>query len=256
MTYEDPVDGDRGAPDLRFRWSAAATVGWLLVILLVTLVGVGAIAAMLTSALMVSGTQQGDFFAALVKTVEDHLAALTVAQAMIVALMVLLLTGRKGAVTQARMLALEPIGLWRLGVAVAVILGIIFLLTEVPQMVFGISDKEALRWMTRLSPVWLAFVLAVVAAPVSEELLFRGFLYGGLAQSRIGPVGAIAVTSALWALVHIQYAWPILVQIFVYGAVFGVARWRTGSLWPSLVAHALINLYAAVVAYSTFDMAA
>jgi membrane protease YdiL (CAAX protease family) len=256
MTDEDLMGSAPGAVDPRFRWSALATAGWLLVILLVTLVGVSGIALALTWFLLVSGTLQGGFFAAMVQTVEDHLAILTVAQALIMAGMVILLTRQKGGLTRARMLGLERIGLWRLGVAVVAMLGVIFLLTEVPQMILDISDKEALKWMTRLSPVWLAFVLAVVAAPVSEELLFRGFLYGGLAQSRIGPIGAIAVTSALWALVHIQYAWPILIQIFVYGAVFGVARWRTGSLWPSLVAHALINLYAAVVAYSTFDMAA
>jgi membrane protease YdiL (CAAX protease family) len=52
--------------------------------------------------------------------------------------------------------------------------------------------------------------------------------------------------------VHVQYAWPIVGQIFVYGLVLGVARWRSGSLWPPLVMHVLINLYAVIAAYYTY----
>lgn len=244
----------RGAPgDLplpTFRWSPWATVGLALVIALVTLVGVGAIALVLAWSLVASGAEQGDLMTVLLRVAEDQLAGLTVAQAVIIIAMVAVLTRRKGGLSRARMLGLERIGAWRLGRAVAAILVAIFLLTELPQLVFHVSDRDALKWMAALSPIWLAVVLAVVIAPLSEELLFRGFLFGGLAPSRLGPIGAIAVTSAIWAVIHVQYAWPIMVQIFVYGATFGVARWRTGSLWPSIVAHGLINLYAAIVAYS------
>jgi len=38
-----------------------------------------------------------------------------------------------------------------------------------------------------------------------EELFFRGFLFRGLSSSFMGPVGAVLVTSALWALIHTQY---------------------------------------------------
>jgi membrane protease YdiL (CAAX protease family) len=103
--------------------------------------------------------------------------------------------------------------------------------------------------MEMLQPVWLGFALLVVLAPLSEELLFRGFLYGGLAQSRIGPVGAILVTSGIWTVIHVQYTWLIMTQVFIYGVVFGVVRWRSGSLWPPMITHGLVNLLAGIYFY-------
>jgi membrane protease YdiL (CAAX protease family) len=243
---------DPAAPDPRFRWGPWATVGWVAVIGLVTLLAVSAVAILLAWYQMSSGAVQAGPRTALLRTVEDHLAALTAAQALIVAALVVALTRRKGALGRARMLALEPIGLRRLAVTMAAMVIALYLLTEVPQTILGISDQEALKWITKLRPVWLAAPLLVVVGPISEELLFRGFAYGGLAPSRIGPIGAILVTSTIWAVVHFQYAWPIIGQIFVYGLVLGVARWRTGSLWPPLVVHVLINLYAVIAAYHTY----
>jgi len=42
-----------------------------------------------------------------------------------------------------------------------------------------------------------------LAAPMIEEILFRGFLYRGLSESRIGVVGTIILTSVTWALMHV-----------------------------------------------------
>lgn len=234
-----------------FRWSAWATIGWLLAIILVTFVGVGMFTAAIVALEMASDPSK-KLVETLEGTVTEHLAALSAAQAIISALMVIVLTRSKGGLTQARMLGLESIGLRRLVVATFAILLAIFVLTELPQHILGISDKAALKWVGELKPLWFAVVLLVAIAPVSEELVFRGFIYGGLAPSRLGPFGAVVLTSAVWAVVHVQYAWPIMAQIFVYGVIFGVARWRTGSLWPSMAAHAIINLYAAVAAYTAF----
>src|SRR5260370_238343 len=55
-----------------------------------------------------------------------------------------------------------------------------------------------------LAALWLA---VVIAAPVSEELLFRGFLHRGWAPSWLGIAGTIILTSALWAALHQQYNW-------------------------------------------------
>jgi hypothetical protein len=248
----DACDPAIATPDPQFRWGPWATVGWVAVIGLVTLIAVSAIAVLFAWYQVISGADQGGLGTALLRTVEEHLAALTAAQALIVAVLVVVLTRRKGNLGRARMLALEPIGLRRLAVAVAAMVIALYLLTELPQTILGISDRQALQWITQLSPAWLAVPLVILVGPISEELLFRGFAYGGLAQSRIGPIGAILFTSTIWAVVHFQYAWPIIGQIFVYGLVLGVARWRTGSLWPPLAMHVLINLYAVIVAYHTY----
>jgi len=91
--------------------------------------------------------------------------------------------------------------------------------------------------------LWLA---VVVGAPVVEEVFFRGFLFRGLAASPLGGPGTIVVTSLAWAVIHLQYDLHDMATIFVLGLLLGVFRLKTGSLWPPLVMHGLVNLLATV----------
>lgn len=86
----------------------------------------------------------------------------------------------------------------------------------------------------------LLFALLVVA-PVLEETVFRGFLFEGLRQSRLGDAGTIVVAALVWAGVHLQYEWFYVGQVFVVGLVLGAARWHTASLVPPVAMHALYN---------------
>jgi membrane protease YdiL (CAAX protease family) len=86
----------------------------------------------------------------------------------------------------------------------------------------------------------------VVAAPLLEEALFRGFLFTGLAASRLGLPLAIVLPAAAWALLHVQYDAFDLSFIFVLGVLLGVARWRSGSLAACLAAHVVLNLVATI----------
>lgn len=97
----------------------------------------------------------------------------------------------------------------------------------------------------RASHTVVIFVLAlVVAAPLMEELLFRGFLLPGYAASKLGPIGAIALTSIAWAAMHIQYETFYVVQIFILGCVFGWLRLRSGSTTLTLILHGIVNFVA------------
>lgn len=84
----------------------------------------------------------------------------------------------------------------------------------------------------------------VVGAPLFEEAFFRGFLYAGWSQSRLGVRGTVLVTSLAWAFMHIQYGIYEIAQIFVLGVVLGIARAHSGSLVVPLAMHALVNLLA------------
>jgi membrane protease YdiL (CAAX protease family) len=98
-----------------------------------------------------------------------------------------------------------------------------------------------------LVPLWIALV---VAAPLNEELLFRGFLYRGWARSPRAVVPAVVIISALWASLHTpqyQYEWFIILQIFLNGLVLGWARWRSGSTMLTFAMHAFINTWAMAV---------
>ncbi len=89
----------------------------------------------------------------------------------------------------------------------------------------------------------LGFALVIIA-PLMEELLFRGFLFRGYADSRLGAAGAILLTSVIWAVMHVQYEIFYIVQIVVLGCVFGWIRWRSGSTLLTIILHALVNLTA------------
>lgn len=94
-------------------------------------------------------------------------------------------------------------------------------------------------------PVFLCAAI-ILAAPVQEEVLFRGFLFTGLARSRLGWSGASLITSVAWMCLHIQYETIGLLNIFALGLVFGWVRHRCGSLWPTLLLHIAVNLVASV----------
>lgn len=86
----------------------------------------------------------------------------------------------------------------------------------------------------------LAF-LAVLVAPLLEELLFRGFLLPGWAASRLGPTGAIGLSSALWALGHMQYDAFGMAHVFCLGVLLGWLRLRSGSIFTPMILHTLQN---------------
>lgn len=88
---------------------------------------------------------------------------------------------------------------------------------------------------------WLALV---VVAPLFEEVFFRGFMYRGLVGSRLGVPGAIAITAAVWAVIHSQYQPLLMGVVFLLGLFFGVARWRSGSVLLTAGLHVAFNAVA------------
>src|SRR6185436_19531912 len=93
----------------------------------------------------------------------------------------------------------------------------------------------------------LYFFSFAVLAPIQEELLFRGFLYRGLSLS-FGPWTTILLTSAVWSVVHLQYNWFYLGEIFLLGAVFGWLRMRSGSTILTILLHGTMNALATLSA--------
>lgn len=80
---------------------------------------------------------------------------------------------------------------------------------------------------------------AVLVAPVSEEVMFRGVFYRAL-QPRLGVGGAALVSAAVFAVLHPQL--PIgFAGIFVLGLAFTALYLLRGSLLSAIVAHALNN---------------
>lgn len=87
-------------------------------------------------------------------------------------------------------------------------------------------------------------LFAVIVAPVTEEFLFRGFLYPAL-KSSLGPFFAIMLSSALFGMIHMnaQAALPL----GALGFVMALAYERTGSLLAPMTVHAMFNAASLVV---------
>jgi membrane protease YdiL (CAAX protease family) len=90
------------------------------------------------------------------------------------------------------------------------------------------------------SPWVLALVvgLAVVVAPVFEEVLFRGFAYPAIKQ-RLGMWKAMVAVSVAFALVHLHT--PSAGPLFALGMAFGLAYEITGSILAPILMHSLFN---------------
>lgn len=86
-----------------------------------------------------------------------------------------------------------------------------------------------------------------VAAPMSEEVLARGFLFRGWSASFLRVPGAILLSSLVWTVVHLQYDFYFLAEVFTIGLWFGYMRYRANSLWLTIVLHALNNMTAVVL---------
>ena len=86
----------------------------------------------------------------------------------------------------------------------------------------------------------------IIVAPMFEEIFFRGFLFQGIRYSRLGPIGAIGITSFFWAAIHLQYDIYGIATIFALGIFFGIARLKTGSIHLLMVMHSLASLVATI----------
>lgn len=133
-------------------------------------------------------------------------------------------------------------GLWRPALAVAAVylavggyiraveaLDIELLQTEVGGLEVTLRDGWALA---------LYGVTTVVAAPLGEELFYRGLIFGGLSQW--GFIPAAAVSSMLFALSHVDAA--TIVPFIAVGMAMSWLYWRSGSLWDAVAFHVLFNL--------------
>ena len=87
----------------------------------------------------------------------------------------------------------------------------------------------------------LAFVTLVVIAPVSEEILFRGYLLGKL-RKHVPLWVSILITSVLFGAIHL--AWNVGVDVFALSIVLCLLRVQTGRLWPSMLLHMIKNAIA------------
>jgi membrane protease YdiL (CAAX protease family) len=105
---------------------------------------------------------------------------------------------------------------------------------------------EVLKSARADGALWLLVIAFCIAAPITEEFFARGFLYRGWSESFLGPVGGIVLSSVVWTVLHLQYDWYFLGEVFSIGLLLGYLRYRSNSTWLTIVLHGLNNLAAVV----------
>jgi membrane protease YdiL (CAAX protease family) len=108
---------------------------------------------------------------------------------------------------------------------------------------FYLFGYNALLWIRTPLPLeisqrWLFFLVGGLIAPISEEIFFRGIVYGYL--RRWGLLSALIATTAIFVLLHSVQGFP-LAQL-VGGIVFALAYEASGSLLAPITIHILGNL--------------
>ncbi len=95
--------------------------------------------------------------------------------------------------------------------------------------------------------VWLqVFVVASVAAPIVEEIMFRGLLYQHLREvsdtwgRRLSILLSVLASGFIFAVIHPQ-GWLAVPVLMALASAFALAREWRGSLVPSMLAHGLNN---------------
>jgi membrane protease YdiL (CAAX protease family) len=96
---------------------------------------------------------------------------------------------------------------------------------------------------TRYEKLWSVLLLAPTAA-LCEEFLYRGFLLAQLTQWLRSGVWAWAASSLFFGLAHVYQGWHGMVRASLLGALLAYPVIHLGSLYPSMLAHGLIDALA------------
>lgn len=83
-------------------------------------------------------------------------------------------------------------------------------------------------------------LLIVIAAPISEEVCFRGFLFGGL-RERLPRLAAALISALIFGGLHATTGVSAVPPLIFFGFVLALLYERTGSILPGILLHMLNN---------------
>ena len=155
-------------------------------------------------------------------------------------------------------LRLNPVSFPTMGYTVLFAFGLIILSDELDRIIqmyipapdYIVNLKNTMEPESIIG--YLLLILGIVIiAPIGEELLFRGFLQQFLEKYWKDVTKAILVTSLFFALIHMNPYW--LIQIYLLGIMLGFLCWKTGSIVPSFLLHAMNNGISMLFSFSEFS---
>ena len=234
-------------PVVKRLWGGWATAGFgavILVTLFIAMVVVIAIVVFVMVILQMGATFSVEGFT---DTINSYIGLLVSVSGIIAytaaAGLTLAFIKIRGGAGIAEYLGLKRIN-WKTALSVALITAAFLSLSALVNFYFH-TDEGDTKTLTEIynTSVWpaLLWITVVVFAPLFEEGLFRGFLFEGFRRSRLGITGTILITSLVWTALHAGYSVASLGAIFIFGLVLGAVRYKTGSLWTTILMHAFYN---------------
>ena len=116
---------------------------------------------------------------------------------------------------------------------VSVLMTMLFPQWAQPQDISTVILKAENAWE------WIAVIVVVsVFAPLSEEILFRGYIYHSL-REKYSVIYSIIVASLLFGCMH--YDLFRLLPLTLGGIALNVVSVRADSLWASIIMHGVWN---------------
>ncbi|MBM4026750.1 MAG: CPBP family intramembrane metalloprotease [Planctomycetes bacterium] len=144
---------------------------------------------------------------------------------------------------------------WRPLASYAAAWGMFAVVVNIAAMLLGFELREPLVWtpfQTGEVPYFCWGLLAIVVAPVAEEFWYRAAMTNGAVYIGIRPRTVVVSIAFLFAAAHVTYGLSGFLVTFVLGLATGLARFRTGSIWPSVCIHAANNALV-LIAFAAFD---
>jgi CAAX protease family protein len=89
-------------------------------------------------------------------------------------------------------------------------------------------------------PIPVQVLLIVIAAPISEEVCFRGFLFGGL-REKLPRLAAALLSGLIFGALHAITGVSAVPPLILFGLLLALLYERTGSIVPGIILHMLNN---------------
>lgn len=134
-----------------------------------------------------------------------------------------------------------------------ILVAFIFLENLVPSI--DINKEQQIGFESAAGPALaLVFVALVIMPAIVEEIMVRGFLYGGL-RNKLKPVVAALIASLVFGAAHLQLGsgeglvWIAAVDTFILSMVLIWLREKTGNIWAGVVVHMIKNSLAFITLF-------
>lgn len=169
-------------------------------------------------------------------------------------------TTRKELGLEQRLPSWLDLGLAPLAYITTLMVGSIIIITLqklVPQIDFTQAQQVGFdaTTITQRYELLLVYLTLAVLAPVAEELLFRGYLFGKL-RAYLSTTATIVVTAIIFSALHLglgqleKLQWNVAIITLLLGVVLGVLRAKTNSVWAGIVLHMIQNTVAFIVLFA------